>query len=76
MDPVGPDPDPQQIRISVERISFLFVRRLYCTKYQYQAEDVILGKRKLGAATFTVNSATNALQNGACTYRCISKQMY
>jgi hypothetical protein len=24
----------------------------------------------------TVNSATTALQNGACTYRCISKQMH
>jgi hypothetical protein len=24
----------------------------------------------------TVDSATTALQNGACTYRCISKQMH
>jgi hypothetical protein len=24
----------------------------------------------------TVDSATNALQNGACTYQCISKQMH
>jgi hypothetical protein len=29
---------------------------------------------KYGAAT--VDSGTTALQNGACTYRCISKQMH
>ncbi len=29
----------------------------------------------LGCCYITVDSATTALQNGACTYRCISKQM-
>ncbi len=30
----------------------------------------------LGCYYITVDSGTNALQNGACTYRCISKQMH
>ncbi len=30
----------------------------------------------LGCCYITVDSATTALQNGACTYKCISKQMH
>ncbi len=30
----------------------------------------------MGAANITVDSATTALQNGACRYRCISKQVH
>ncbi len=48
---------------------------MYTIRHELRHARWAWSSRPMGACYITVYSATTALQNGACTYRCISKQI-